>query len=66
MMQTTPEVVGINVYDVQYQTPAATNTEIMPVNYTWAYFPGNDVTDQQYLQKQVPNLLGTSDNRTAL
>lgn len=52
MMQTTPEVVGINVYDVQYTTPAAVSVDILPIEYSWYYFPGTAPTDQSYYQKQ--------------
>jgi len=53
MMQTTPSVTGINSYDIQYTTPAATSVDILPVEYNWYYYPGNTATDQQYLQLQV-------------
>jgi len=53
MMQTNPEIVGINYYDVQYTTPAATNVDVLPVEYLWYYFPGNAPTDQAYLQTQL-------------
>jgi hypothetical protein len=52
MMQTTPEVVGINYYDVQYTTPAAVSVDVLPVEYLWLYFPGADVEDQKYVQQQ--------------
>jgi hypothetical protein len=51
-MQTTPEVIGINVYDVQYTTPAAVSVDFLPVEYSWYYYPGSDSTDQQNYQKQ--------------
>ena len=53
MVQTNPDVVGINYYDVQYQTPAATSVDVMPIEYLWFYFPGIQPTDQQYYQKQL-------------
>lgn len=53
MMQTTPEVSGINYYDVQYTTPAAVNVDILPIEYMWYYFPGTNPNDQQYYQKQL-------------
>lgn len=49
-MQTTPEVVGINYYDVEYDSPAAVSTDIYPVEYNWHYFPGSQVDDQKYRQ----------------
>ncbi|MFN9938708.1 MAG: hypothetical protein ACK56I_04465, partial [bacterium] len=48
MMQTKPEVIGINTYDVQYTTPAAVSVNVWPVEYLLKYFPGSDVVDQQY------------------
>jgi len=53
MMQTNPEVTGINYYDVQYQTPAATSVDVLPIEYLWFYFPGIQPTDQQYYQQQM-------------
>ena len=53
MMQTTPEVTGINYYDVQYQTPAATSADVLPIEYLWFYFPGEQPVDQQYYQQQM-------------
>jgi hypothetical protein len=53
MMQTNPEVTGINYYDVQYQTPAATSVDVLPIEYLWYYFPGTQPVDQQYYQSQM-------------
>ena len=53
IVQTNPDVKGINYYDVQYQTPGATIADIDPVYYTWFYFPGTNPTDQQYYQQQL-------------
>ena len=53
MMQVTPEVTGINYYDVQYQTPAATSADVLPIEYLWFYFPGDQPIDQQYYQQQL-------------
>lgn len=53
MMQTNPEVTGMNYYDIQYQTPAATSADVLPIEYLWYYFPGTQPTDQQYYQKQL-------------
>lgn len=53
MMQTTPEVAGINYYDVQYTTPAAVSVDILPIEYLWYYFPGNGVADQKNYQKKI-------------
>jgi hypothetical protein len=51
-MQTTPEVIGINVYDVQYTTPAAVSVDYLPIEYAWYYYPGPDSTDQQHYSMQ--------------
>ena len=53
MMQTTPEVLGINYYDVQYTTPAAVSVDVLPVEYLWYYFPGNEPQDQKFYQTQL-------------
>jgi len=53
MMQTNPEVTGLNYYDIQYQTPAATSVDVLPIEYLWFYFPGTQPTDQQYYQQQM-------------
>ena len=53
MVQTNPDVVGMNYYDVQYQTPAATSVDVLPIEYLWQYFPGEQPIDQQYYQKQL-------------
>ena len=52
MMQTTPEIIGINVYDVQYANPAAVSTDVYWGGYLWQYFPGTQPVDQQFYQKQ--------------
>lgn len=54
-MQTTPEVVGINYYDVEYDSPAAVTTDVYPVEYNWHYFPGSKIDDQKYRQLLVVN-----------
>ena len=46
IMQTTPEVSGINVYDVQYMTPAAVSVDILPVEYKMVYYPSENTEDQ--------------------
>lgn len=53
IMQTTPEVIGINYYDIQYTTPAAVNVDVLPIEYMWYYFPGTQPADQQFYQKQL-------------
>jgi hypothetical protein len=53
IMQTTPEISGINVYDVQYTTPAAVSVDVLPIEYMWYYFPGNTPQDQQNYQKKI-------------
>jgi hypothetical protein len=46
MMQTTPEVSGINVYDIQYMTPAAVSVDILPIMYAMVYYPGEQPEDR--------------------
>jgi hypothetical protein len=53
IVQTTPEVLGINYYDVQYTTPAAVSVDVLPIEYLWYYFPGTLPQDQQFYQKQL-------------
>lgn len=55
MMQTKPEVVGINTYDVQYTTPAAVSVDVWPIEYLLKYIPGPEVVDQQYVQQKEVN-----------
>jgi len=53
LMQTTPEISGINYYDVQYSTPAAVSVDVFPIEYMMSYFPGNTKEQQQYKQKKL-------------
>jgi hypothetical protein len=53
LMQTTPEISGINYYDVQYSTPAAVSVDVWPIEYMLSYFPGNTKEQQQYKQKKL-------------
>jgi len=53
LMQTTPEVSGINYYDVEYQTPAAVSVDVLPVEYMMRYFPGNRAIDKKQYQKKL-------------
>ena len=53
IMQTQPEVVGINTYDVQYTNGAAVSVDILPVEYSWLYYPGNTLLEQAYVQHQI-------------
>jgi hypothetical protein len=55
LMQTTPEVSGINYYDVQYETPAAVSVDVLPVEYMMRYFPGNKPLDKKQYQKKLVN-----------
>lgn len=55
IMQTKPEIIGINTYDVQYTTPAAVSVDVLPVEYLLKYFPGNEVVDQKYMQTKEVN-----------
>ena len=58
MMQTSPTAIGINVYDVQYQTPAATNVDILPVQYYQAYYPGGAPIDNSYKREMFVDEYG--------
>jgi hypothetical protein len=53
IMQTQPIVRGINTYDVQYTNGSAVSVDVLPVEYSWLYFPGNTLLDQQFLQHQI-------------
>jgi hypothetical protein len=53
MVQTKPEVVGLNIYDVQYTNGPAVSVDVSPVEYSWLYFPGNEIVDQQFILHQV-------------
>lgn len=53
IMQTTPEIAGINYYDVQYTTPAAVSVDILPIEYMMKYYPGNSPEDQTRYQKKL-------------
>jgi hypothetical protein len=53
LMQTTPEVAGINYYDIEYQTPAAVSVDILPVEYMMRYFPGNKPIHKKQFQKKL-------------
>lgn len=53
LMQTTPEIAGINYYDVQYTTPAAVSVDILPIEYMWYYFAGSEKEDQTRYQKKL-------------
>ena len=53
MMQTKPEVIGINMYDVQYTTPPAVSVDVLPIEYLMRYMPGSEVLDQNYMQEKT-------------
>lgn len=53
IMQTTPEVAGINYYDVQYTTPAAVIVDVYPVEYMMKYFPNGTPEGQTKSQKKL-------------
>ena len=53
IMQTTPEIAGINYYDVQYTTPAAVSVDVLPIEYMMKYYPGNSPKDQTKYQKKL-------------
>lgn len=50
LMQTNPSASGLNYYDVQYTTPAATTVDVYPVKYLLIYQPTSSPTDAQYRQ----------------
>jgi hypothetical protein len=55
IMQTTPEVHAINIYDVEYGTPAAITALHSNIQYMWRYAPGKNMTSQQeYAKTLVP------------
>lgn len=53
IMQTTPEVSGINYYDVEYRTPAAVIVDVYPIEYMMRYYPGDAPEDQTQFQKKL-------------
>jgi hypothetical protein len=53
IVQTTPEISGINYYDVQYSTPAAVSVDVLPIEYMMSYFPGETKEEQSYKQKKL-------------
>jgi hypothetical protein len=53
IMQTTPEVAGINVYDEQYMTPAAVSVDYLPIEYKLVYYPGEDPQDKKSYQVKI-------------
>jgi hypothetical protein len=53
MMQTQPTIMGINTYDVQYQMPAATNVDILPVEYYQLYYPDDAPASNEYRQELI-------------
>lgn len=55
IMQTNPAAVGLNFYDVQYTTPAATNVAVYPISYLLSYVPSDNGEDQRYAQNLIVN-----------
>jgi hypothetical protein len=53
IMQTTPEVSGINFYDIQYMTPAAVSVDILPIMYKMVYYPGEEPQDRKQYDRQI-------------
>ena len=53
IMQTTPEIYGINVYDVQYTGSAATIVDHFWKGYLMIYSPNDQISDKQFYQKQI-------------
>ena len=53
IMQTTPEVRGINIYDVEYGTPAAITALHSNVQYMWRYIPYKDLQNTAPQQKTL-------------
>jgi hypothetical protein len=52
-MQTTPEISGINYYDVQYSTPAACSVDYLPIHYALTYHPGTSKQEQAFSLKKI-------------
>jgi hypothetical protein len=52
-MQTTPEVHGINIYDVEYGTPAAITALHSNIQYMWRYIPYQDLNKTAKFQKRL-------------
>ena len=44
MLQVRPQIIGINYYDVQYQTAPALNAYSVPAPYDWFYFEEDKTT----------------------
>lgn len=53
IMQTTPEVRGINIYDVEYGTPAAITALHSDIQYMWRYIPYRDLQNTAPQQKTL-------------
>lgn len=53
LMQTTPEVRGINIYDVEYGTPSAITALHSNIQYMWRYVPGNDLPGEESFAKTL-------------
>jgi hypothetical protein len=53
IMQTTPEISGINYYDVQYSTPAACSVDYFPIHYALTYHPGTSKQEQAFSLKKI-------------
>lgn len=53
IMQTTPEISGINYYDIQYSTPAACSVDYLPIQYALTYHPGNSKEEQAFSLKKI-------------
>jgi hypothetical protein len=53
IIQTNPEIVGLNVYDVQYTNPAAVTVDSYWGGYLMQYYPGPEVSDQGFKQAQI-------------
>jgi hypothetical protein len=58
IMQTRPEVVGMNYYDVPYTTPAATTVDVEPVSYLMYYVPEDTQSGQKYMKGLTVNERG--------
>ena len=53
MMQTNPSMIGINVYDVQYQIPGATNVDVVPIEYYQLYYPSGSPADNEFKKEII-------------
>jgi hypothetical protein len=56
IMQTTPEIKMINVYDFEYGIPAAITANHSLVQYMWKYYAGTELSDKNTDYKKLVDL----------